>query len=106
MADERWSECSLANDGYDTFLDRSSWWPGSDWRLHSTDEHTSLDFRPTCAPKKQPAPGGRGRSRVQPSAAVYCVGRSSWVNPVVLMSRKSGVRGGNSEGVRNSVSKL
>jgi hypothetical protein len=39
-------------------------------------------------------------------AAFYWVGKSSCVKPVVFTSRKRGVRGGNREGVRNSVSKL
>jgi hypothetical protein len=36
----------------------------------------------------------------------YCVGLNSCVNPVVFTSRKSGVRGGSSEGCRKLLSKV
>jgi hypothetical protein len=39
-----------------------------------------------------------------PASRFYCVGNSSCVNPVVLMSRNIGVRGGNKIGFRKLVS--
>ena len=48
--------------------------------------------------------GGTGGADERPRG--YCVGRSTWRNVRVLMSRNIGVRGGSSFGVRNSVSKL
>ncbi len=39
------------------------------------------------------------------AVAGYCVGLSNCVKPVVLTSRKSGVRGGSREGFRKLVSK-
>jgi hypothetical protein len=62
-------------------------------------------FEKTTQKNNRPREYGAGRGR-SGCAAFYWLGRRSCVKPVVLMSRKSGVRGGNSEGVRNSVSKL
>ncbi len=48
--------------------------------------------------------GGLRQVHGQGVRPAYCVGNMSWANPVVLMSRKSGVRGGNSAGVRKLMS--
>ena len=64
-----------------------------------------LRWEPT---KRQPAPG-RCPGPIEGAASAlrsYWLGKRSCENPVVFTSRKSGVRGGNKDGVRNSTSKV
>jgi hypothetical protein len=55
-------------------------------------------------PPKERGPGDSGPRSVQQLAADYWFGRRSCVNPVVLMSRNIGVRGGRSVGFRKFTS--
>src|SRR5882724_8000866 len=65
-------------------------------------------FRTSQRAKREKRPGkNRGAYGLGLVAVSYCwFGKRSWVKPVVLTSRKSGVRGGKYNGSRNSTSKL
>jgi hypothetical protein len=55
-------------------------------------------------PLKERGPGGHEAARRAAHAANYWFGSMSCVNPVVLMSRNIGVRGGSSVGFRKFTS--
>ena len=61
---------------------------------------------PELSPPEKRGPGGRGDTLHATQAVNYWFGKSNCVNPVVLMVRNIGVRGGNNKGFRKFESKM
>ncbi len=61
---------------------------------------------PELSPPQKTRPRGRRDALHAGSAVNYWPGKSSCVNPVVLMVRNIGVRGGNNKGFRKFESKI